>query len=109
MRLPLSLRRGSLGTKHLMRKILYRHVPRELIERPKQGFAIPLGQWFRGPLRPLAEDVLASRAFRERGLIDVGAARACLDDHLAGRADRGESLWLILSLELWARRFLDAT
>ncbi|HEY6939997.1 asparagine synthase (glutamine-hydrolyzing) [Dokdonella sp.] len=103
----LRVRRGR--GKHLLRRVAERWLPADVLAKPKQGFAIPLGQWFRGPLRSLAEDVLASRAFRERGLIDPAAARACLDDHLAGRADRGESLWLILSLELWARRFLDRT
>jgi asparagine synthase (glutamine-hydrolysing) len=98
---------GGRG-KHLLRRVAARWLPEDVLAKPKQGFAIPLGQWFRGPLRELAEDVLSSRAFRERGLIAPAAARACLDDHLAGRGDRGESLWLILSLELWARRFLDS-
>ncbi len=107
--LPDSLRVHKGRGKHLLRRVAERWLPADVLAKPKQGFSIPLGQWFRGPLRTLAEDVLASRAFRERGLIDAGAARACLDEHLAGRADRGESLWLILSLELWARRFLDST
>jgi asparagine synthase (glutamine-hydrolysing) len=106
--LPENLRVRHGRGKHILRRVAERWLPADVLAKPKQGFAIPLGQWFRGPLRPLAEDVLASRAFRERGLIDPAAARACLDDHLAGRADRGESLWLVLSLELWARRFLDA-
>jgi asparagine synthase (glutamine-hydrolysing) len=106
--LPDSLRVRDGRGKHLLRRVAERWLPADVLAKPKQGFAIPLGQWFRGPLRALAEDVLSSRAFRERGLIDATAARACLDDHLAGRADRGESLWLILSLELWARRFLDS-
>lgn len=103
----LRVRRGR--GKHLLRKVAARWLPADVLAKPKQGFSIPLGEWFRGPLRPLAEDVLGSRAFRERGLIRPDAARACLDDHLAGRADRGESLWLILSLELWARRYLDSS
>src|SRR5437868_3219677 len=61
MRLPLSMRRGELGTKHLVRRILYRHVPRELIDRPKQGFAIPLGRWLRGELAHLLDEYLDPR------------------------------------------------
>lgn len=99
------VRRGR--GKHLLRRVAQRHLPEDVLAKPKQGFSIPLGQWFSGPLRALAEDVIDSRAFRERGLIDPAAARACLDDHLAGRANRGESLWLVLSLEMWARHYLD--
>src|SRR6185436_9506542 len=51
--LPLPLRRGALGPKHLARRILYKYVPRNLIERPKQGFAVPLARWLRGELAPL--------------------------------------------------------
>lgn len=106
--LPDGLRVARGRGKHLLRRVAERWLPADVLAKPKQGFGIPLAQWFRGPLRALAEDLIASRAFRERGLLDPAAARTCLDDHLAGRADRGETLWLILSLELWARRFLDS-
>ncbi|MGZ5042827.1 MAG: asparagine synthase (glutamine-hydrolyzing), partial [Usitatibacter sp.] len=68
LRLPLSMRRGALGTKHLLRKVLYRHVPRELIERPKQGFAIPLAKWMRGELAPLIDEYLSPARLRAGGL-----------------------------------------
>jgi asparagine synthase (glutamine-hydrolysing) len=79
-----------------------------VLSKPKQGFGIPLGQWFRGPLRGLAADLLGSRSFRERGLLEPRAAQRYFEGHLAGQADYGELLWLTVSLELWARRFLDA-
>jgi asparagine synthase (glutamine-hydrolysing) len=106
--LPVSQRIRDGRGKHLLRRVASRWLPPDVLAKPKQGFGIPLAQWFRGPLRELAEDTLASRAFRERALIDVATARRCLDDHLARRADYGEVLWVILSLELWNRRFLDA-
>ena len=107
-RLPASMRmRGGRG-KHLLRKVAARWLPPETLAKRKQGFAVPLADWFRGPLRELARDTIDSRAFRERGLIDQGAARQCLDWHLSGTDDCSEALWLILNLELWAQRFLDA-
>jgi asparagine synthase (glutamine-hydrolysing) len=107
VRLPAQMRVQGRRGKHILRKVAARWLPSAVLEKPKQGFAIPLGQWFRGPLRPVAADLLASRSFRERGLVRPAAAVRFLEDHVAGRADHGELLWLIVSLELWARRYLD--
>jgi len=108
-RLPRNLRIHRGKGKYLLRRVASRWLPEAVLRKPKQGFAIPLGQWFRGPLRELASDVIASRRFAERGLIRQPAAQSYLNAHLLGRADFGELLWLILSLELWCRRFLDPT
>jgi len=106
-RLPAHMRvRGGRG-KHLLRRAAERWLPPDVLAKPKQGFALPLAQWFRGPLRELASDVIGSQAFRERGLISQPAAQHCLQQHLSGADDCSEALWLVLSLELWARRFLD--
>jgi len=105
--LPPSMRVREGRGKHLLRKVAARWLPPDVLAKPKQGFGMPLAQWFRGPLRELAADVLSSRVFRERGLIDPAAARACLEQHLAGAADMSEVLWLTLSLELWCRGYLD--
>lgn len=107
--LPESLRVSGADTKVLLRRVASRWLPPPAISKPKQGFAVPLADWFRGPLLPLVADTLASRAFRERGLCDPKAARALLDDHVAGRANRDQALWQVTCLELWARRFLDTT
>jgi asparagine synthase (glutamine-hydrolysing) len=98
--------RGGRG-KHLLRSTAARWLPQETLVKRKQGFAVPLAEWFRGPLRALASDTIASRAFRERGLLDPRAAEHCLQQHLSGADDCSEALWLILNLELWAQRFLD--
>ena len=70
LRLPLSMRRGALGTKHLMRKILYATCRASCIERPKQGFAIPLSTWLRGELAPLVDEYLSPARVRAGGLFD---------------------------------------
>ena len=108
VRLPRALRvRGHRG-KHLLRRTAARWLPADVLRKRKQGFAIPLGKWFREPLRELASDLMGSRSFRERGLMEPRAAERYLSEHLAGAADHGEVLWLIVSLELWSRRYLDS-
>ncbi len=107
VKLPRELRVQNRRGKHLLRRVAARYLPRDVLDKPKKGFGIPLGAWFRGPLKGLAADIIGSRAFRERGLIRPAAAERYLRGHLAGEADYGEILWLTLSLELWATRYLD--
>ncbi|WP_310059998.1 asparagine synthase (glutamine-hydrolyzing) [Lysobacter niastensis] len=107
--LPESFRLRHGRGKFLLRRVAERWLPQRPLSKPKQGFAIPLAQWFRGPLREMAHDTFTSRAFRERGLCDPRAACALLVEHTSGRADRREALWQVICLELWAQRFLDAT
>jgi asparagine synthase (glutamine-hydrolysing) len=98
--------RGDRG-KHLLREVAGKWLPPRAISKPKQGFAIPLAEWLRGPLSTLAADTFSSRAFRERGLVLPQAAQSLLEDHLHRNIDRSEALWQLLCLELWAQRFLD--
>jgi asparagine synthase (glutamine-hydrolysing) len=93
--------------KWILREVARRLLPAASLDKPKQGFAIPLSQWLRGPLRPMASDLLNSTRFRQRGLFDAAGASRMLDAHLSGAADHGEHLWLLLSFECWAARFLD--
>jgi asparagine synthase (glutamine-hydrolysing) len=107
LRLPEKLRVRDGRGKHLLRRVAGRWLPPSVLSKPKQGFAIPLDDWFRGPLSGLAADTFASRAFRERGLINPATATGLLAEHATGRTDRSETLWQVLCLELWAQRFLD--
>jgi len=110
-RLPLALRRGSLGTKHLLRRILYRHIPRELLERPKQGFAIPLSKWLRGGLAWLIDEYLAPSRVKASGLLDPDeAARAVRNFRDGGPANDRldvQKVWLLLAFEMWRSRWLE--
>ena len=105
--LPVGYRVRDGRGKHLLREVAGKWLPPRAITKPKQGFAIPLADWFRGPLRTLAADTFGSRAFRERGLLQQTAAQALLHDHVERNIDRSEALWQALCLELWAQRFLD--
>ncbi|MEG8026089.1 asparagine synthase C-terminal domain-containing protein [Sphingomonas aurantiaca] len=96
--------RGGQG-KWALRQILYRYVPKELIERPKAGFAIPIGTWLRGPLREWAEDLLSDNALAKQPALDAGMIRARWAEHLAGTHDRTASLWGVLMFQAWAREW----
>jgi asparagine synthase (glutamine-hydrolysing) len=102
-RIPLSMKiRGAQG-KQILRQLLYRDVPRKLFERPKAGFAIPVGQWVRGPLRPWAEELLEPKRMAEEGLFDPAIVQWRWQDHLAGRRDSTPALWSILMFQAWVR------
>ena len=109
LRLPLALRRGPLGTKHLLRRVLYRYVPRAMMERPKQGFAIPMSRWLRGELSGLLDAHLAPERIRAAGILDpVTVARALRNFREGGpRQDRldTQKLWLLLAFEMWREKW----
>jgi asparagine synthase (glutamine-hydrolysing) len=92
--------RGERG-KLVLRDVLYRHVPQALIERPKTGFAVPLGAWLRGPLRDWAETMLAPATLRSEGLIDADAVATLWQEHISGKYDRGSYLWNVLMFQAW--------
>jgi len=111
--LLLSLDGGQLidrgQTKAILRRALADLLPPAVAARTdKLGFVTPEASWFRGPLGEVAADVFASQRFRERGLVDAGAARDRLERHRRGDLEAGFELWRVLNLELWARAFLDA-
>jgi asparagine synthase (glutamine-hydrolysing) len=99
--LPLHLKRRDGVGKWLLRQVLYRHVPRQLIERPKTGFGVPLSDWLRGPLRPWAEHLLDERRLREQGLLDVAYVRRLWRDQVEGRREWMYLLWDVLMLQAW--------
>jgi asparagine synthase (glutamine-hydrolysing) len=100
-KIPLHLKvRGGVG-KIALRRILDRHVPRELIERPKMGFGVPLAAWLRGPLRKWAGDLLSADRIRTAGFLVPGEVTKRWDEHLAGRRNWQDFLWDVLMFEAW--------
>jgi asparagine synthase (glutamine-hydrolysing) len=104
-RLPRNTKVRNNTTKWLLRRVLYRHVPRPLIERPKMGFGIPLGEWLRGPLRDWAETLLDERRLQDAGLLDPGTVRRFWREHLEGGRNWQYLLWNVLMLEAWRERW----
>jgi asparagine synthase (glutamine-hydrolysing) len=100
-RLPTNLKIRDGTSKWLLRQILYRHVPQALVDRPKQGFAVPVTRWLRGPLRDWAETLLAANRLREEGFFDVVTLRRLWAEHLSGRYDRSGPLWGALMFQAW--------
>jgi asparagine synthase (glutamine-hydrolysing) len=90
-------------TKWLLRQVLYRHVPPALVERPKQGFSVPIAGWLRGPLRDWAEDLLDTIALRKQEFFNVRIVRTLWEEHLASRRDWSQHLWNVLMFQAWLR------
>lgn len=103
--LPLDMRIRNGEGKWALRQILYRHVPRELIERPKMGFAIPLDDWLRGPLREWAEDLLAESNINQVPQLDAGAVKQMWSAHVANEGHLAQQLWIVLQLLAWFRHW----
>ena len=92
--------KGGVG-KQVLRSVLFRHVPREMVDRPKQGFAVPVGQWLRGPLRPWAESLLAPSVFQKQDYLNEKVVMSYWREHLRGREDYSAELWGILMFLGW--------
>lgn len=99
--LPLGFKQKRGQSKWLLRQVLYRYVPRKLVERPKQGFAAPVEDWIRKELRPWAEEMLAESRLRQDGFFNAGNVRQKWADHLSGKGDWGRPLWNVLMFQGW--------
>jgi asparagine synthase (glutamine-hydrolysing) len=102
-RLPPHMKIRENQGKWILRQVLYRHVPRRLIERPKAGFGIPLGEWLRGPLREWADDLLSGRRLETEGFFDSAEISKKWSEHTSGKRDWQYHLWTILMFQAWAK------
>jgi asparagine synthase (glutamine-hydrolysing) len=99
--LPVAAKLQGGAGKQLLRRILYRHVPRELIERPKMGFGVPLDSWLRGPLKDWAAELLDPAKLRQQGYLKDAPISQAWAEHQSGRRNHQYGLWTVLMFQAW--------
>ncbi len=105
--IPASMKMKGLETKHILKRAVRDFVPAEILNRPKQGFGIPIQQWINKQLRERIYETLTEQRTRQRGLFEPRYIHTLLDEHMRGRRDQSMPLWVLLMLELWHRNFID--
>lgn len=103
-RLPLSHKIRLGDGKWLVKEILYKHVPKKILDRPKAGFALPLGEWLRGPLRNWADALLDKRIIKEQGFLNPTSIEEIWNQHLSGKYDWTSKLWTVLMFQAWLKQ-----
>lgn len=106
-RLPLSEKIGPDGGKLLLRRLLSRYVPSGIMERPKQGFAVPIADWLRGPLRQWTCDLLSPERLRREGIFSPSVVGQILDEHMRGTRSHQHRLWALLMFQAWRERWFS--
>jgi asparagine synthase (glutamine-hydrolysing) len=102
-RLPLAMKVVAGRGKQVLRDVLAGYVPRELFDRPKMGFGVPVGDWLRGPLRGWAEDLLSGEALRQQGFLNAARVRERWERHLGGTSREDDGIWKILMFQAWLK------
>jgi len=105
--IPASMKLAGDETKHILKRAVSDLVPTEILNRPKQGFGVPVQEWINQQLRERMHETLCDSRTRERGYINSAYLEVLLDEHERGRRDHSAGLWALLMLELWHRQFVD--
>jgi asparagine synthase (glutamine-hydrolysing) len=108
-RIPRKEKLRGRQRKRIFRDAMRPWLPDEILDRPKRGFAVPLIEWFRGPLRDVPGEILLDPATLARGIFEKRAVATLIDDHANARANNARRLWALIQLELWFRTFIDRT
>lgn len=106
-RLPRAFKIRDGQSKWLLRQVLYQYVPRQLIDRPKSGFDLPIDRWLRGPLKDWASDLLSKSRLSREGLLNATTIHRLFDEHLSGKRNWRDILWAVLMFELWRERWVN--
>jgi asparagine synthase (glutamine-hydrolysing) len=106
--IPASIKFRDGTLKWLLKEAFRDEIPAPLLHRPKQGFSIPVHEWFRGPLRALVHDLLLAPGARIHAYLRPDSIASIVEDHLRRGEERGHVLWALLMLELWHREVIEA-
>lgn len=101
---PMSLKYRDGKGKWLLREVLYKYIPREMMERPKMGFGVPIEQWLKGPLREWAEELLSPERLRNEGYFEVDQIRTMWEEHVTDKRRWHYSLWDVLMFQAWLEK-----
>jgi asparagine synthase (glutamine-hydrolysing) len=101
--IPLNIKVKEGKTKWILRKLLYKHIPREIIDQPKKGFQLPLAEYLRGPLRDWAEDLLSESSIKKYGLLSPEIVQSHWMMHKSGQRNLENSIWSVLMLQSWLK------
>lgn len=102
--LPLEYKIRDGVNKWVLREVLYKYVPKDLIERPKMGFGVPLAEWLRGPLRDWAEELLEEQRLQQEGFFNVELVRKKWQEHLTSKRNWHHQLWNVLMFQAWLEK-----
>ncbi|MFQ5746213.1 MAG: asparagine synthase (glutamine-hydrolyzing) [Gemmatimonadota bacterium] len=105
--IPADLKLRGRRLKHILRSVASRYLPRELVDRPKQGFGFPLGPWMRNELAGFLRRLFAESRFVEEGIFEPACLDRLCEEHIGGLADHSYRLWVLLNLELWYRLYFE--
>ena len=108
-RIPASLKLKGFETKHIFKRAVRGLVPNEILDKPKQGFGVPIQEWINQQLRSQIRDTLTAERTVNRGLFESSYIKVLLDEHERKRRDHSASLWTLFMLEMWHRKFIDPT
>lgn len=101
MRIPLDMKLKDREGKNILKKVLYRHVPKKLFNRPKQGFTIPLGEWLKDPLKDWAYDLIDPKKIKDGGYFNSESVLSLWNEHIEGKGNWSHQLWNILMFQMW--------
>jgi asparagine synthase (glutamine-hydrolysing) len=109
LNLPPEMKLNRRQTKKILRQAMAKRLPPEVLEKPKQGFSIPIKHWLRGPLRPLVMDLLSPDNIKRRGYFNSETVDRWATEHLNRRANHSHRLWALMVFELWHRQIMDVS
>ncbi len=105
-RIPTSILLKDGVSKHLLKKLCWKYVPREMMERPKKGFGVPMDAWLRGELKDWADNLLSVSELNRHGLLETERIRKLWETHLSGKADLGFTIWNVCVFQSWYNRWM---